>query len=480
MSNGSSLLGSTFLDSDGIINLSINGNGSYWQLTGNSSVTNLNLLNNSFVDLTNGNAHFVSPTTLNIERLSGNGTFFQRLDISGNDSLALNNGDLIVVNNASLGSYVLTFDDSSTGNYTLDENSKLLVVQQNASGGTYNASYRGQADIGAYVYHVVVAEDNVSDNQYLMLPPLYRNTTVPCTNAACASIGFLHINYLSNFINTETLLQRLGELGQNRTTKDDVWVKAYGGRLNSFRDDTKIEDVNYYGIQLGADRLYENDYTRSYLGFTFGYSNADINYLVGDGRSRSLHGGLYAAVLFPVGSYIDFVAKYVHNQNRFNTLSSNNYTVSGKGDTQGVSLSIEAGHRINVQETRFYLEPQVQFTYNFQDGTTIRSSNGLRTRLDAYDSYLGRVGIILGYKVKNSTNIYYKTGYIKEFDGKAEYYFNGDSEHKKESRLNSNIFDNALGLTYSSGLHNFYVEGTYQLGDEFDNIKGNLGYRLEF
>jgi outer membrane autotransporter protein len=480
MSNGSSLLGSTFLDSDGIINLSINGNGSYWQLTGNSSVTGLHL-DNSFVDLTNGNVSLVSPTVLNIANLSGNGTFFQRLDISGNDSLALNNGDLIVVNNASSGSYVLTFDDSLSGNYTLDDTSRLLVVQQNASGGTYNASYKGQADIGAYVYSVVVAEGGSGDqNYYLMLPPLAQNTSIVCTNAACASIGFLHINYLSNFINTETLLQRLGELGQNRTTKDDVWVKTYGGRLNSFKEDTKIEDVKYYGIQLGADRLYDNDYTRSYLGFTFGYSNSDVDYVVGDGKSKSFYGGLYAAVLFPVGSYIDFAAKYIHNQNRFDTLSSNNYTVSGKGDTKGVSFSIEAGHKIDVQNTSLYLEPQVQFSYNFQQGATIDSSNGLRTRLDAYDSYLGRVGIILGYKVKNSTNIYYKTGYIKEFDGKAEYYFNDDDAHKKEFRLNSNIFDNALGLTYSSGLHNFYVEGTYQLGDEFDNIKGNLGYRLEF
>ncbi|MDR2080980.1 MAG: autotransporter outer membrane beta-barrel domain-containing protein, partial [Campylobacteraceae bacterium] len=469
LSNGSYLYGNTNSET-GVISLAFDGSGSLWKLKGSSSLTNLSLTNNAKVDLTQS----ASYATLSIDNLKGSGIFHQRINPIGN-------GDLIVINNSSSGNHKLTFDDSALGGYIVEGNESFIVVQQNQS-GTHNANFSGEAYIGAYTYYVV----HVNNTQYLAADASVIGGNgsggggVPVLNsAALSSVSFANINYISNYANTQTLLQRLGELGLNRDTLDDIWVRAYAGKLDSFDAKFEVQDADYYGLQAGFDRVYDMNNGRLFAGFTFGLSKTNIDYKLGDGSVDSYDIGLYASYKNDNNFYADTLLKYTRNKNEFDIITPNSVEITASSSANAYSLSFEGGKRFSIGGG-FYIEPQAEFTFSRQPAGTSVASSGLKTKFDSYNSILGRAGAVAGYSLKDETNIYYKTGYIKEFDGDVSYSFNDESA-KQTYKLNGSIFDNAIGVVSTiNKVHHLYFEGTYQVGNSFDNKKANFGYKYSF
>jgi outer membrane autotransporter protein len=474
--------GAAATDNNGIIDLSFNGLNSLWELSGNSNLTNLYLANGAKIDLTRGGVFFASaaPTTLFVDNLHGEGVFDVRFDLRNEIN------DIIKVSNASSGNYGVSFHDKTNGAYTLDHNISLLVVDQSNPLGNYTASYTGKIDLGGYEYNLT--KSAADDNWYVNL---HNNTTTsggsggggsgsggtlpPCSSAHCAVKSFLGINYLTNYMDSQTLLQRVGELRDGRHDREDVWARTYFGQLDSFKDDTRINKVTYYGVQGGADRANEYEYATTYLGWAFGYSKSDIDYLKGSGRSENFYGGVYASVLFKSDVYMDFITKYNYNKDEFDTVTSNGFAVNGGGSTKGFSFDAEVGRRYDM--SKFYAEPQVGISYARQNEADVYSSDGMRIVLGGYESYKVKGGLLLGYKIKDMINVYLKEVYIKELNYDASYTLNGN---KIKYKLNESMIDSALGLTISTDIHHLYLEGNYQIGDEFDNKKVNLGYRYDF
>lgn len=95
---------------------------------------------------------------------------------------------------------------------------------------------------------------------------------------------------------------------------------------------------------------------------------------------------------------------------------------------------------------------------------------------------MGRVSAIIGYNVVNDDNpvdIYLKTGYVKEFDGKTSYSYNGGQ--LENYKFNGNWWDNGIGVSAQlNQWHNVYLEADYALGKKFDKKQINLGYRYAF
>ncbi|MDR1285901.1 MAG: autotransporter outer membrane beta-barrel domain-containing protein [Campylobacteraceae bacterium] len=467
LKEGSTFIGNTILNS-GRIDLALDGSNSLWRLKGNSSLTNLSLTNEAKVDLTK------SPSYANliIDNLSGNGVFYQRINLS-------ETGDLITINDSSSGNHKLIFDDSALGGYTVDGSETFLVVEQNQS-GTYNAVFTGEVYIGAYTYRI----NDINNTQYLTTGISNNSgggsSGGPTINPiASSSISFSNINYISNYANTQTLLQRMGELDTDRDTLDDIWVRTYAGELDSFDKKFNIQDTSYYGLQAGFDRIYNIGNAKGFIGLTFGVSKTDINYKQGNGEVSSYDFGLYASYKNENKFYVDTLLKYTKNDNEFDMTTSNGAYIKGDANANSYSLSIESGKRFNVG-SGFYIEPQAEFTFSKQSSGTSVASSGLKTKFDSYNSILGRAGTIIGYSLKDKTNVYYKIGYIKEFDGDISYSFNSSGD-KQTYKLDGDVFDNAVGITSTIGDdHHIYFEGTYQIGDSFNNKKANLGYKYSF
>ncbi|MDR1554415.1 MAG: autotransporter outer membrane beta-barrel domain-containing protein, partial [Campylobacteraceae bacterium] len=457
----------------------------------------LNLLNNARVDLTREGAYLtsISPTTLTIGNLYGEGVFDIRFDLENE----LN--DIIFISNSSSGNHSVNFYDKTAGAYTLTDNISLLVVDQSNPSGNYSATYAGKIDLGGYEYNLTKA--NANDNWYVYLNANATSngssnnsngsgssngtgsgngtsggtggTLPPCSSAHCAVKSFLSINYLVNYADSQTLLQRMGDIREGRHDKEDVWVRTYFGRLDSFDEDTRINEARYSGIQAGIDKAYESEYATSYLGLAFGYSKSEIDYLKGHGSGNNFYGSIYASVLFNTDLYMDFLAKYNYNKNKFDTVTSNGYDVTGKGDTEGFSFDVEIGKRFDI--SKLYIEPQFGVTYTNQNGAKVDSSDGMRISLNGYDSYRIRTSLLFGYKLRDIINVYLKAGYIKELESDASYVLN---DNLLEYQLNSDIIDTSVGFTTNMNSHHLYLEGTYQIGNKFNNKKANIGYRYNF
>ncbi|MDR1285754.1 MAG: autotransporter outer membrane beta-barrel domain-containing protein [Campylobacteraceae bacterium] len=468
----SSFVGSASLANGGVMDLSFDN--SKWIVSKDSIVSNLELSNGAIVDLSYNNSPLSSPTSLIADNILGNGVFNVRVD-ANNDMQ-----DKIFISNSSSGSHTVNFYDKTTGGYNPNGNLSLIVVQHLNPAGDYQANFGGHADIGAYTYNLNF--DNATKSYYIgdVTPSgsIVPGSGAVLNNAAVSSIGFLTVNYLSNYINTQNILQRMGELRSNDKDNGDVWARTYFGKLGSFDDNTRIDSVGYYGIQIGADKLSYVKNGKLYAGVTFGYLKSDTDYSIGDSESVMYDFGAYALYKSDNNFYIDTLVKYVQNDNDFNTRTSNNLTVEGSGDSKGFSLSVEAGKRYDMEN--IYIEPQAELTYAKQGSFSVSSSNNLKTNIDGFDSYLARIGVVFGYKLKDNANLYFKTGYAKELGGKTTYSFNDAQNTQKEYKMNQNIFDNALGVTISGDNHNLYLEGGLQKGSEFDSMKANIGYRYKF
>lgn len=215
-----------------------------------------------------------------------------------------------------------------------------------------------------------------------------------------------------------------------------------------------------------------------------GTSKADASYKVGDGSTTSYHIGAYAAYKADNGFYIDGIAKYMWMDNSLNATTGGGYAVKGDGDTQGYSIGVEAGKRFYFDQpnTGWYVEPQAQITFSHQDGATIQASNGLRTDLDSFDSTLGRISAIIGYSIVDGSNpvdVYFKTGYVKEFDGQTGYTFNNTIH--EGYKFNGGWWDNGIGINAQiNKQHNLYLDANYSTGSKFDQMQLNAGYRYSF
>jgi outer membrane autotransporter protein len=442
-------------------------NNSEWVLYKNINMKNLSASNSNIYFGGQNDDFSVTPAvTLNIDNLNGDSDFYQRLNIQKTGNTVINGGDIISINNSSYGNYAIHFNDKSTGGFSYMKNADLLVIEQNNPNGEYHANFTGQIDIGAFTYTLWQADSSENSNVYLK--------TSSCSNPACASLAFPNINYAISYINTDTILQRTGEIDFSRNNKDDFWIKTYTGNLGYSKDDFMIDNIKYYGVNMGIDRSYD-DYL---LGLTLGYSDTNIGYLKGDANSKSYSAGIYALLKNNDKIYLNALVKYQISKNSFNTETTNGFAVDGDGDTSDILFSIEIGKRYDIHNTPFYIEPQIQTVFAHYDDMVIDSSNGLQTEIDKFQSIRTGLSVLFGYKLKENTNIYLKAGYIKEFESEAAYSFNHGE--KQIYKIDDNILDSAAGITLNTNNYGIYFEGAYQKSGMFDNVKANLGYRYKF
>ena len=484
--------GSTDASAGGSISLNL-ANTATWQMMNSSNLTNLNVDAGTEVILGDAaNPHSGNRVDLTIANLSGNGTFYVRSDIARDGNTAINNGDKIYITDSSSGAHKVYVRDANLGNIaTSTLGTERLRIVEDSSGGTATFALGGDAgtgiqqtsvDVGAYSY-ILDREENFarSDTQYWILAATPGNDL---NNTAKNSVNLLNINYLLGYVENQTLLQRMGQLRQSNAKDGDVWGRVYGGSLDHFDSRLGGMDMKYAGMQMGVDRRLDGQDGRFYVGAAAGTSKGDVDYSVGTGDVRSYHLGVYGTYMANNGFYVDGIVKYMHMKNEFNTVTGGGLGVDGSGNTNGFSIGVETGKRFYLEnaDTGWYLEPQGQLTYSHQNSASVQASNGLQTKLGSYDSTLGRASIIAGYSIikgKNPIDVYFKTGYIREFSGKTHYTFNGADRESYD--FGGGWWDNGIGLNMQiNDRHNIYMDANYAKGSRFDQKQFNIGYRYSF
>ncbi|MEZ3501484.1 autotransporter outer membrane beta-barrel domain-containing protein [Pantoea sp. KPR_PJ] len=301
------------------------------------------------------------------------------------------------------------------------------------------------------------------------------------TSTADAGANFLNIGYLMNYAETQTLLQRMGDIRQGQTT-GNVWLRGVSGRFNSFAHG-KLSDfnMNYSGYQFGVDKRVAENVPVS-LGLFMGVTEASPRYQSGKGTTKSEHAGAYATWFNEAGFYLDGLVKINRLRNQFSVSDTQANRISGNGVSSGMSASLEAGKRFRFSDgtNGFYLEPQFQMTAGRQGGSRIRATNGLTVYLAGYRSLQGRTSVLAGYEINQRDyrlNTYVKTGLLREFKGNARYALNGSPE---KMTFKGNGWNNGVGISAQRKNHTFFLEADLTGGERFNHRQVNAGYRFSF
>ncbi|PXZ04630.1 autotransporter outer membrane beta-barrel domain-containing protein [Gilliamella apicola] len=451
-------------DTTGIIRMNL-AKGSSWEIVGDYSyITELSGQGDiTFTNFTRSN----NFGELVIENLKGASTFNLRTDIASQQS------DKIIISKSSdtnrtvsaEGTHTINLINNGSAQTTGNEKLTLVEIDDNA---TNTAEFKTNHDVELGGYQYSLDKDGKD----------YVLTAKPITSSAMASAGFLNANYLMNYVETQTLLKRLGDM---RTSGEfgDVWLRGFTGKLDSFSGGKLSKfDMSYHGFQFGADKqLTEN--SPFVIGAFVGQTYGNPDYKNGDGSLRSFNTGIYATYLDNSGFYIDGVVKYDRQKNHFKVKDTANNRIQGTGHSNGLGLSMELGQKFKIND--FYIEPQTQFSYSHQNGNSINASNGLKVKLGNYNSLIGRASTLLGYEFnsdENNINIYAKTGIVREFDGDTYYKLNN---HKESHSFKGNWWNNGVGINANfNQKHNIYLDLESSPGNKFDLLQVNGGYRYSF
>lgn len=499
-SNASILKGSIFtdktLDKDNQAsqsNITLN-NQSAWYIQRDSNVTNLNVQDSEIYLNRYDNWKDEQGKLLENATQPSNYTVLETNKLTGNNSRFYFQTDIV---NQKTDKLIITDKDGTEGeHYVIVKNDgsqstkgteKIDIIQTN--GNHANFKLINKVELGGYEYDLRQITDPDSDDlggwELYSTGSKQKPSKPPKTSTAQATLSFANTNYMLVYIDIQTLLQRIGDLRNISNHQGDFWIRGVVGQLNSFASvDYSHYKMNYRGLQSGIDKLiYESENGRFYLGGMIGYYDVDQHFKRGNGSGKNYNIGIYSTYITNNDFYLDGIFKLSKLKNQFNVSDSQGKNISGKGNTHALSLSLEAGKRFYLAEAKqgIYAEPQLQLVYTNNSSDSTHASNGLKIKFDSYNSFIGRTSAIVGYALSNNirqTNLYLKTGYVKEFDGDTTYRLNNS---KESNHYRGHWFENALGInTTIENKHHVYGEVDFAKGNKFDKKQINLGYRYNF
>ena len=419
--------------------------GARWNMTGNSSVTNLTLNSGAVVNM------MVNPAyqQLSADNFSGsNGIFYMKTDLDSQTD-----GDKVHLTQADAGSSgkVQVYDASFVRGKEVTGTRHLLLITDDSG----QASFTGEAlnrgglwDVtptiqnGSYVRNTLgVAEAKDTEWYLTKLEKTVNEDSRPLLVGGDNVYGMYRHSL-------DTLRQRRGNLRQ-RNKKDDtdgIWVRDRGGRMTGDGWDSK-----YNIFQLG----YEYSVNPGSVYGLFGERGiASPDYKTGTGKEHTFSGGLYGTWFGSHGSYTDVVAKFGRDDSHISTFGT--YPDSADYRTDEQSLSIEYGKTIYRGEKReFFIEPQVQLVFGHLNDVSYTTARKTHVERDSFNSTIGRLGIVLGKthdQGRHPFDYYLKASVLHEF---------GDSQDVHMQSANGETLDTSLD--YGETWYEAGFGGTYRL-----------------
>ena len=375
----------------------------YDEMTANSAT--INMLDGG---VTQGRSAAPAYESLTIANLKGSGnTFIMDTDLSGGK------GDKVTITSAAAGSHYVQIRDLSklnsievTGAHKLllitDESNSLTFAGQELNlGGLFdldptltNGGELGLSSKDWYLTKIAKTANNDTkvllfdaDNSYA----LWRNTN-------------------------DSLRSRLGELHGNAEHDNGVWARTQAGRFRGFGYEGRY---NLY--QLGYDKTLAD---QSVYGQAVDYGDGTGSYTNGSSKDKLTAFSLYGVWQGKRGAYTNVTAR----AGMFDTdlKSYGDFPDKASYKEHAYSISVEYGQRFDYQQGLFF-EPQAQFTLGHLSGISYTTDRGANGYIEGLNSAIGRIGFIMGQKVKNGSDIYLKADLLHEFAGKRDLQLTSDA-----------------------------------------------------
>ena len=423
------------------------GDGSRWNVDGQSWVTTINAGKNTVIDLTgaatdrNTTAHALTIGTLN-----GDANF--RMNLDGFDKA---NSDMLYIKNSN-GEYNVILDDAVTSEEigetglrfaTIDNgnvNFKNVVVY---NAGAFDVKYKVGKD--AYEGHLenddynggtfgevkpgTEAVDNFFKGEESTINKLadsestltnYKIVDVhsrELNNTGKTIVGMSRANY-SNAIYMDRLNKRLGEARYINGEEDQgMWVRIRHDRIgkdNAFRSQNTM-------YELGYDEKQECDNGERRVGFAVDYMHGDTSYsnISGKGEIDRYGLWLYDTWMGDKGHYADYVAKWGHLKNDFGIYAAGvKDKITGDYSNNVFSISAEYGRKKDIGND-WYIEPQAQLQLARVTGADYVTNQNTKVSVDGINSLIGRAGFRIGkdFGEEKQSTVYLKADVMHEFLG---------------------------------------------------------------
>lgn len=479
--NGNSFFAPQFsyeIEDSGKVDLKL-GDGSRWNVDGQSWVTTINAGKNTVIDLTgaatdrNTTAHALTIGTLN-----GDANF--RMNLDGFDKA---NSDMLYIKNSN-GEYNVILDDAVTSEEigetglrfaTIDNgnvNFKNVVVYNAGAfdvkykvgkdayeGHLENDDYNGGTEFGEVKPGTEAVDDffkreestidMLNDGESTLTN--YKIVDVhsrELNNTGKTIVGMSRANY-SNAIYMDRLNKRLGEARYiNGEEEQGMWVRIRHDRIgkdNAFRSQNTM-------YELGYDEKQECDNGERRVGFAVDYMHGDTSYSNIGGKGEIDHYGLwlYDTWMGDKGHYADYVAKWGHLKNDFGIYAAGvKDKITGDYSNNVFSISAEYGRKKDIGND-WYIEPQAQLQLARVTGADYVTNQNTKVSVDGINSLIGRAGVRIGkdFGEEKQSTLYFKADILHEFLGDQDISL---KDKTSDSNWETVSYDNQ-GTWYDIGL----------------------------
>ena len=239
------------------------------------------------------------------------------------------------------------------------------------------------------------------------------------TDAGKTMLNMSRANY-SNAIYMDRLNKRLGEaryINDDPEEDEGMWVRIRHDRIGK-EDAFRSQNTMY---ELGYDKRQECDNGKRRVGFAVDYMHGDTGYsdIAGKGEIDRYGLWLYDTWTGNKGHYVDYVAKWGHLQNDFEVYNmGDNKKVTGDYSNNVFSISAEYGRKKDMGND-WYIEPQAQLQLARVTGADYVTSQGTKVSVDGINSLIGRAGFRLGkdFGEEKQSTVYLKADVLHEFLG---------------------------------------------------------------
>jgi len=385
------------------------GNGSYWELTADSQVGALNLVDGTVIF-----GHTDAFYQLDLDSLDGNGTFVMGTDFANGMT------DFLNISGEANGNHSLLLEASGVEPVSPEE---IRIVH--TGGGDAQFSLVGDVvDVGAYSYGLKKeGTDWFLDPNNRVISPATRSVMALFNTAPTVWYG-----------EATSLRTRMGEL-RFEPGQAGVWMRGYGNKYKVAESTGVGYNQSQQGFTLGADTPLAG--SQWLVGVMAGHSTSDLNLKRGtSGTVKSYYVGAYATWLDEEsGLYFDAVAKLNRFHNESKVGLSDGTKSKGKYANTGGGLSAEFGRNIKLDDG-FFVEPYAQLSTVVIQGANYNLDNGLHADGERTRSIMAKAGATVGRDIQlDSGSVvqpYLRAAMVHEF------------ANNNKVKVNNNVFNNDL------------------------------------
>ena len=165
--------------------------------------------------------------------------------------------------------------------------------------------------------------------------------------------------------------------------------------------------------------------------------------------------------------------------------SYGDYPDKANNKNHAYSLSIEYGKTIELsKEHGVFIEPQAQFIMGRLSSSSYTTDRGNHVYMGGVNSYIGRLGFVLGQKTSENNDVYFKANLLHEFGGDRDIYMRAaNGETLSDNRdYGDTWFELGLGTNVKLGnSSHFYGDIERSFGADIQKKwQINAGVRFEF